>query len=78
MIANLYDAERALFYHGEHGEGKLETLLTQAEYFLPIPPSCLKFFAPLLSFWGFSGSAGCCVAGGLSSESEFTEILLRE
>jgi hypothetical protein len=78
VIANLSDAERALFYQGEHGEGKLETLLTQAEYFLPIPPSCLKFFAPLLSFWGFSGSAGCCVAGSLGGQTKFAEILLGE
>ena len=78
MIANLSDAKRALFYNGEHREGKIETLLMQAEYFLSIRPSNLNFFAPLLSFWGFSGSAGCCIAGSLGSQAEFAEVLLGE
>ena len=78
MIANLSDAKRALFYHGERREGKIETLLTQAEYFLSIRPSNLNFFATLLSFWGFSGSAGCCIAGSLGSQAEFAEVLLGE
>lgn len=85
MIANLCDAERVLFYHGEHrghreGESQI-TPLKSAEHFLLIMfllPSCLNFFAPLLRFRPLGGLACSCVASGLGCETEFAEILLGE
>ena len=85
MIANLSDAERALFHHGEHGGHKegasQKTPLTSAEHFLSILlilQSCLNFFDPLLCLGRLGSLARGSIAGGLSSESEFTEILLRK
>ena len=85
MIANLCEAERVLFYHGEHrghreGESQI-TPLKSAEHFLLIMfllPSCLNFFAPLLLIGSLCGLACSGVAGGLGGEAELAEILLGE
>lgn len=84
----LSDAERALFYHGEHGEdaghkegASQKTPFTSAEHFLSILlilQSCLNFFAPLLCLGRLGSLAGGGVASGLGGEAELAEILLGE
>ena len=85
MIAKLSDAERALFYHGEHAGHKegasQKTPFTSAEHFLSILlilQSCLNFFAPLLCLGRLDSLARGSIAGGLGGQTEFAEILLCE